>query len=215
MRIYCQGGSDQGRVINYVHFLYAVIHHPPIWTPQPKLHSGSHAGSIPVSINHHFFLPLRQSSRSVALVRRDNIPTSKLLISVSGPNNLATLVVDNRESGEAIAGAELATPAGGDGVVTARGWAAVGLRGSVGRHDKFAGRGVAGARVDAEGPGTGGIVGGADALHALDGPFGAVGHHGDGGSEDSGGGAEGGQEELGELHGCGLVWWVERRCRAS
>lgn len=206
--------SDLGRVINYVlsSLQHYVVYHipppPPIWKPQPKLQSGSPGSGhvFPLSI-YHPSLHSRQSSRSVALVRRNNIPASKLLISVGGPNNLATLVVDNREGSEPIAGAELATPARSDGVVTARSRTAVGLGGSVGRHDKLAGRGVAGAWVDAEGPGAGGIVGGADALHALDGPFGAVGHHGDRRGEDGGRGAEGRQEELGELHGCGWVSW--------
>lgn len=35
-----------GRVINYVHFIYAV-HHPPIWTPLPKRYSQWVSGVSP------------------------------------------------------------------------------------------------------------------------------------------------------------------------
>lgn len=121
---------------------------------------------------------LRESSRSVSLIRLNNLATIKLLIGISGPNNLARLVVDNRKGSEAIIRAELSAPARGDGVGAAVGRAAVGLGGISGLHDVGARGGSSGADLDAKGPGAGGVGGVADALHVADGPLGAGDHHG-------------------------------------
>lgn len=157
---------------------------------------------------------LRESSRSVALVRLDNLATGKLLVGVSGPDDLASVVVDNGEGSEAVALAELAAPAGGDGVSAAVGGTAVGVGGSVSLHDVGALSGSTGAGVDAEVPGAGGVFGVADTLGVLDSPLGTGGHHGlaiGGGSGEGRGGEEAGsEEELGELHGeeRRLVGWL-------
>lgn len=146
---------------------------------------------------------LGQSSRSVALVRLDNLAASNLLISISRPDDLTGLIVDNREGGEAIALTELAAPARGDGVMAAVDGTTVGLGGRAALHDIGAGSGITGAGVDAKGPGAGGVCGVTDTLGVLDGPLGAGSHHGlaGGGSSKGRGGQEAGsEEELGELH---------------
>lgn len=77
-------------------------------------------------------------------------------------------------------------------------------------HDECARGGVAGAGVDAKGPGAGGVVGGANALHVLNGPLGALSHHGlaaGRSSEGRGDGQEGSQEDLSELHVGDVVRW--------
>lgn len=99
---------------------------------------------------------LRESSRGVALVGLDNLATSDLLISVAGVDDLL-LAADDRESGEALVGTELATPARGDGEGAALGRAAVGLGGGLALDDVLAGGGGAAAGVDLEVPGAGGI----------------------------------------------------------
>lgn len=99
---------------------------------------------------------LRESSRGVALVRLDNLATSDLLISVAGVDDLL-LAADDRESGEALVGTELTTPARGDGEGAALGRAAVGLGGRLALDDVLAGGGGAAAGVDLEVPGAGGI----------------------------------------------------------
>lgn len=166
-------------------------------------------------------LDLRESSRGVLLVRLDSLATSELLVGVGGPDNLAALVVDDGEGGEAVAGAKLTAPARGDGVTAALAGTAVGLGGTLGLDDVLAGGGLAGARVDAKVPGALGVGLVAGALEALDGPLGGGGHHGDGlggglgsgSSEDAGGGEEGGDD--GELHGCGWSWLEVGRERES
>lgn len=146
----------------------------------------------------------RQSSGSISLVRLDNLATIELLVGVSGPDDLAGLVVDNGEGGEASVGAELAAPAGGDGVVAAVGGTTVSLGGGLGLDDVGAGLGSSGADLDAEVPGAGSIGGVASALHIADGPLRAGGHHGlaglGRGGHDSRGGDEGGEENLSDLH---------------
>lgn len=145
---------------------------------------------------------LRESNRSVALVRLDNLALLHLLVGVRRPDNL-TSFVDHREGGEAIALSELTTPARGDGIISTVGGTTIGLRGSVSLHDVGASGGITGAGVDAKGPSAGGVFGVADTLGVLKGPLGAGGHHGLG----RGGGSEGrstearGEEKLGELHG--------------
>lgn len=124
------------------------------------------------------FMDLRESSRSVALVRLDNLATGKLLVGVSRPDDLASLVVDNGEGSEAVALTELTAPAGGDGVSTAVGGTTVGVGGSVALHDVGALSGSAGAGVDAEVPGAGGVFGVANTLGVLNSPLGTGSHHG-------------------------------------
>lgn len=138
-----------------------------------------------------FHLHSRESSRGVALVRLDNLTTSNLLIGIGRPDNLA-ISVDNREGGETIVRAELAAPAGGDGVFTAGDGATVGLGGRAALHDVGAGSGIAGAGVDAESPGAGGVFIVADTLSVLEGPLGAIGHHGLSRSVRGGGEGRGG-----------------------
>lgn len=151
-----------------------------------------------------FHLHSRESSRGVALIRLDNHTTSKLLVSVGRPDNLAS-PVDNRESSEAISLTELAAPAGGDSVCAAGGGATVGTGGRAAINDVGAGSGIAGAGVDAESPSARGIFGVADTLGVLDSPLGGVGHHGlgrgvGGDSEGRGGEEASSKEELSELH---------------
>ncbi|KAI6754564.1 hypothetical protein HG530_012316 [Fusarium avenaceum] len=124
------------------------------------------------------------------------------------------LAADNREGGEAGVGAELATPAGGDGEGAALGRAAVGLGGTLGLDNVLAGGGGTAAGVDTEVPGAGGVGLVADAVEALDGPLGSGGHHGDGvgsgRSSDSAGGGDESNESGGELHVDGLGLLVVR-----
>lgn len=153
----------------------------------------------------------RESSRGVALIRLDNHTASKLLVGIGRPDNLASLI-DNGESSEAILLAELAAPAGGDGIFAAGGGATVGPGGRGTLHDVGAGSGITGAGVDAKSPGAGGVFGVADTLGVLESPLGGVGHHGlgrgvGGGSEGRGGKEAGSEEELSELHDNG--WNVE------
>ena len=159
----------------------------------------------------------RKDRRRVALVRRDNIASCKLLVRVRGPDDLAGALIDHREGGEAIFRTELVAPARGDGVSTAMRRAAVRLRGGRARHDVGA-VGRVGACVDAEGPGAFGVGGVADALKGGDGPLSVGDHHGFG---RRGGGkgrrreGEGGEEQVErELHGCGVdclsLGWVCR-----
>ena len=147
---------------------------------------------------------LRESSRSISLIRFDNLSSINLLIGVGGPDDLTRLVVDNGESGEAGVRAELTTPAGGDGVVTAVGGTTVALGGSIALDDVGAGLGGSGTDLDAEVPGAGGVVLVADAFKVADCPLGAGGHHGlaglSRGGDDGRGGEEGGQKDLSDLH---------------
>lgn len=114
-----------------------------------------------------------ESSRSVRLVRLDNLGTSELLVGVSRPDDLALGVGNDREGGEALVGAELAAPAGGDGEVTAGGGTAGRLLGGAGALDVVAAlEGLAVADVDAELPVADGVVGAAVALGVADGPLG-------------------------------------------
>lgn len=161
---------------------------------------------------------LRQSSGRVGLIGLDDLAAIKLLIGVSGPDNLASVVVDNGEGGEAVARAELAAPAGSDGVDTAGGGTTVGFGGLVALNDVCAGLGGPGANLDTEVPGAGGVGTVADTLEVADGPLGTGGHHvlaslGRGG-HDRGGGDEGGEEDLSDLHYGGLfVFWLVGRVK--
>jgi hypothetical protein len=149
-------------------------------------------------------------SRSIRLIRLDNLGTSELLVGVSRPDDLTLGVGNDRESSEAVVGAENITPAGSNGKVTARGGAGGALLGGAGALDVVAALvGLVVARVDAKLPVADGVVGAAVALGVADGPLGRGGHHVDGfflcgGSGDAGGGDEG-EESSGELH-------FERRC---
>lgn len=140
--------------------------------------------------------------------------TSQLAVGVSGPDNLARVVVDNGESGEAVARAELAAPAGGDSVDTAARGSAVSLRSIVAINDVIAPFGGTAANLDTEAPGAGGVGAVALALEVADGPLGAGGHHVLAGfcrgGHDRGGGGEGGEEDLSDLHdgGCLVVLLV-------
>lgn len=158
--------------------------------------------SLPSDKSSH----LGESSGSVGLVGLDDLSASKLVVGVGGPDNLAGVAVDNGQSGEAIARAELAAPAGGDGVVAAGGRATVCLGGVVGLHDIGARSSGGSADLDAESPGALGVTGVAGALHVLDGPLGTVRHHGlagSRGSHDGRGGEEGGRKDnLSDLHDC-------------
>ena len=147
-----------------------------------------HIQSMPVSSvlpglpTSFFFLPfssnLWESRRSVTLVRLDNVPPLKLLISVGGPDNLALRVVDHGQGGKTVTRAELATPARGDGVLAAVGWATV----SVGRRASIdhigAASGSARTGIDGEGPSARSVAAIADSLHVLDNPLRAGSHHG-------------------------------------
>lgn len=135
-------------------------------------------GIYSVSLGPSCQLHLREGSGGVALVGLDNLATGKLLVGVCGPDDLASLVVDNGEGGEAVALAELATPAGGHGVSTAVLGTAVGVGGSLALHDVGALGSSAGAGVDAEVPGARGVCSVADTLGVLDSPLGTGGHHG-------------------------------------
>ena len=54
--------------------------------------------------------------RSVLLVRLDDLTAAELLVGVGRVDDLLAVVVDNSQSGEALALAELAGPASADGV---------------------------------------------------------------------------------------------------
>lgn len=64
-------------------------------------------------------LLLRKVLRSVLLVRLDDLTTAELLVGVGRVDDLLAVVVDDRQSGEALALAELAGPASADGVLAA------------------------------------------------------------------------------------------------
>lgn len=153
----------------------------------------------------NFTTALTELGGGVALVGSNHCAGLDLLVGVGRVNDQTRSVVDNSECGEAVAGAELARPAGGDGVCAACDWATVGLRGWGSLNDLSA-RGGGRSIVDAEGPGGSRVSGVDDTLQAGDGPCCGLGHHGDGlspGLERSGQGAsgeEGGEEEGGELH---------------
>jgi len=72
-----------------------------------------------MSLLGYIFSHLWESSRGVGLVGFDDLSVSELLVGVSGPDDLAGLVIDNGEGGEAIALTKLAAPARGDGISTA------------------------------------------------------------------------------------------------
>lgn len=181
-------------------------HHYRIWAfLQPNLYT---------TILPSHCADLREGSGRVSLVRLDDIAAVELLIGVSGPDDLARVVVDNGEGGEAISRTELAAPAGGDGVDTAGRGATVTLGSRGALNDVSAGLGGTGANLDAEVPGAGGVGTVADALEVADGPLGAGGHHvlaglGRGG-HDRGSGDEGGEKDLSDLHfgGCFVGWLV-------
>lgn len=120
--------------------------------------------------------PSWKNRRRVALVRLDNLPAGKLSIRVSRPNNLSAALVDHRQGREPIVRTELIAPAGGDGVGAALRRPAVGMGGRAARYNVGAGGGARWG-LDAEGPGTFGVSGIADTLHALDGPLGVGNHH--------------------------------------
>lgn len=154
---------------------------------------------------------LGKVGRSVLLVGGNDLAGLDLLVGVGGPDNQLLGLVDNGQSGEALVGAELAAPAGGDGVGTALGRATVALR-SLGALDgKSAGGrlGAGDASVDTEGPVALGVGGVADTLEVLDGPLRDGGHHGDAargrsrGGEGAVGSEESSDEDVGELHVCG------------
>jgi len=130
---------------------------------------------------------------------------------------LARLIVDNGESGEAGVRAELAAPAGSDGVVTAVGGTAVALGGSLALDNVGAGLGGSSADLDAEVPGAGSVVLVADALKVADSPLGTGSHHGlaglSRGGNDGRGGEEGGEEDLSDLHCDDLDREFGRFCR--
>lgn len=176
---------------------------------------GFHAPSVlkillaPRLVSH-----LRESSGSVALVRLDNLAALNLLVRVGRPDDLASLVVDNRKGGEASTLTELAAPAGGNGVSTAGDRATVGVGGSGGLHDVVASGSATGAGVDTEVPGAGSVLGVAGALHVLNGPLGTGGHHGNAGSRgghDGGGEEASSEEKLRELHDCDFVGYRGNR----
>lgn len=150
---------------------------------------------------------LRETLRGEAEIGLDNSTAGHCLVGVGGVDNLSLLVVDDSESGEAIAGAELAAPAGGDGVHAAVGGAAVCLS-SVGLVDNMGAAGdLVNLVVDAEGPGARGVGLVADTLHVLNCPLGAGSHHGLGWgrSGESGRGRENGSDDgVGELHDGGV-----------
>lgn len=99
---------------------------------------------------------LGKSSRGVGLVRLDNLTTSQLLVGVGRVDDLL-LATNNRQSGEALVGAELAAPAGGDGESAALGRATVGLGSTLALDNVLASSGSAAAGVDLEVPGASGV----------------------------------------------------------
>lgn len=131
------------------------------------------------------------------------------------------LVVDDGKGGEAVARAELAAPARGDGVVAKVLGAAVALGGGGAPgvpDDKVDGRLGVDLGVDGKLPVALGVVLVAPAVGALDGPLGdALGQHGlfgRGGSRSHGGGGEeGGHDGLGELHVGGGGKFASRLCK--
>lgn len=159
-----------------------------------------------------------EGSGGVGLIGLDNLGTGELLVGVSGPDDLALALADDGKSGEAVAGAELAAPARGDGEVAAGRGAGRGLLGSLGALDVVAALDdLAVAGVDAELPVADGVVGAAVALGVADGPLGSRGHHGDGvargGSGRDAGGGDDGEDSSGELHiegCCCFVFMCER-----
>lgn len=54
---------------------------------------------------------LRKVGRCVALIGGHGLSACKLFVGVGRPNDLPSLLVDNGESGEAVAGTKLAAPA--------------------------------------------------------------------------------------------------------
>ncbi|KAM5522949.1 hypothetical protein FOXYSP1_13292 [Fusarium oxysporum f. sp. phaseoli] len=145
-----------------------------------------------------------ERSRSIRLIRLNNLGTSKLLIGISRPDDLTLRLGHNGESGEAVVGAELVAPARGDGEVAAGAGAGAALLAGAGALDVVAALvGLAVAGVDAELPVADGIVGAAVALGVTDGPLGGCGHHVDalsGGCGCDAGGGEEGEDCSGELH---------------
>jgi hypothetical protein len=146
--------------------------------------------------------------RSVLLVGRNDLATSNLLVGVATPDDELLGVVGNGDGGELVAGAELVAPAGGNGVRAAGGGGSgLVLAGAGALDDVVAGGGGGGLGVEAEGPVALGVGAVAAALEVLDDPLGVGSHHGDidggRGSDGAAGGEEGGDEEVGQLHGCG------------
>jgi hypothetical protein len=145
-----------------------------------------------------------ERSRSIRLIRLNNLGTSKLLIGISRPDDLALRLGNNRESSEAVVGAELVAPARGDGEVAAGAGASAALLAGAGTLDVVAALvGLAVAGVDAELPVADGVIRAAVALGVADGPLGGCGHHVDGLSGGCGcdaGGGEEGEDCGGELH---------------
>lgn len=160
---------------------------------------------------------LGQSLGSVALVGLDGLAVDELLVRVGRVDDL--LLVRDGQSREAVALAELAAPAGADGVDAAghavvRG-AAGGLAVDVVRALLHGGAVVA---VDAERDMAGGVALVAVAGEVGDGPLRGDGRHElglevvDGSGDDGGGSGESAEEEGGELHFDGGVvgfgfWW--------
>lgn len=138
-----------------------------------------------------------------ALVRRDGLATGELGVGVGGPRDLVVGVVGDGERREAVAGAELAAPAGGHGEgAEIRGDGEVSLAGRGALDDVLDWRdGRARVRVDPERPRAAGVRLVADALESGDGPVG----NGNWGSKDGAGREDGSEGGGAELHG-------DRRC---
>jgi hypothetical protein len=160
---------------------------PILQSPSNNPHSSSSDNSSLIIPSHIINRLFRERSRRVRLVRLDNLGTSKLLVGVSRPDDLALRVGNNREGGESVVGAKDIAPARGDGEVTAGGRTGGALLAGAGTLDVVAAlEGLAVAGVDAELPVADGVVGAAIALGVADGPLGSGGHHVDGLSGGSG-----------------------------
>lgn len=130
---------------------------------------------------------------------------------------IPVLVVDHGKGGEAVAHAELAAPARGNGVVAESLGEAVVARGAhvaVAQGDEVDWSFGEALGVDGEVDGALVVLGVAVADDALEGGFGDIrrGHHGHlhggGGANHGGGGEEGGNDDLREMHGGGCICWA-------
>lgn len=178
--------------------------------PKPFLTSSMYEQLLyvnPQSLNPSQFSVARlfgERSRSIRLIRLNNLSTSKLLVGISRPDDLTLRLGHDRQGSETVVGAELVAPSRGDGEVAAGAGAGAALLAGAGALDVVAALvGLAVASVDAELPVADGVVGAAVALGVADGPLGGCGHHVDGLSGGCGcdaGGGEEGEDGGGELH---------------
>lgn len=151
-------------------------------------------------------------SDGVALIRRDDGTSSKLLVGVGRPDNLLLSVVDDGERGEAVAGPKLSAPPAGDGVNATGRSSSRGLASGLALDGKGAGRDSRHVGIDREGPGARSVGGIADTLHADNGPL-RSGGSGVNGRSCKSSGSKGCKETGSDLHfgGMYLIRDVESR----